>query len=339
MFLLIESEDQIFKAQRQLEATMRREFKRRAVKDIGYPGGSKRDAKVFTDGHHWYWSLDADADVSNPCRLNWFGLFKDKPGLGITVEINTPYEGRTDLVAGFFARDTETAKVYLMHSGRIGGGTKGVGKAAFLAWSDQRLIDTVDSSGEVREGVLVMPIEGVSASRSASRYIETIASFKRAVREGLIQRPDFVRKKKRWADFYSEGRGRRKGKRSGTFDYLSRHGEVVDALNLWRTAGKLRKHERIVKDILIDLGVQVAGDLTEVFEVKTSTARSDLYAGIGQLLVHGSSPKCRKIIVLPSTEPLAPDIKDALLRLNIEVLNFRLSREGAAICPVGKLGA
>jgi len=337
MFQLIESKEEIAKAQRRLEATMRREFKRRVIKDIGYPGGSKRHAKVFTNGHHWYVSFDADAHVRNPCRLNWFGLFREDTGLGITVEINTPYEGRTDQVAGFFARDTDTAKVYLMHSGRVGGGTKGVGKAAFLAWSEQRLLDSVDSTGKVRGGVLVMPIDGVSASRSASRYIETIASFKRAVRSGVIQTRAFVRKKKRWTDFYSEGRGRRKGKRSGTFDYLSRHGEVVDALNLWRAAAKRSKDERIVKDVLIDLGVQVAGHLTEVFEVKTSTARSDLYAGIGQLLVHGSPPKCQKMIVLPNTEPIPPDIEAALLRLNVGVLRFRLDRDGATILARGRL--
>jgi len=112
---------------------------------------------------------------------------------------------------------------------------------------------------------------------------------------------------------------------------------VVDALNLWRAAAKRSKDERIVKDVLIDLGVQVAGHLTEVFEVKTSTARSDLYAGIGQLLVHGSPPKCQKMIVLPNTEPIPPDIEAALLRLNVGVLRFRLDRDGATILARGRL--
>ncbi len=95
MFSLVESKSEISRAQTSLERTMRREFKRRAVKGIGYPGGSTPNAKVVTDGRYWYWSADVDPDVRNPSRLNWFGLFNENRGLGITVEINTPLEGRT----------------------------------------------------------------------------------------------------------------------------------------------------------------------------------------------------------------------------------------------------
>ena len=185
MFSLIESKVEIAKAQRKLEATIRQNFKTKAVKNIGYPGGTTSDAKVVTDGRYWYWASDYDnEETPNPRRLNWFGLFKDDSDLQISVEINTTYEGRNDQIAGFFARNNDTGSIYLMHSGRVGGGTKGVGKDKFLAWSDQRPIDVVDSSGGIREGVLVMPIEGIGAARSAVRYIDIIARFKQAVRAG-----------------------------------------------------------------------------------------------------------------------------------------------------------
>lgn len=332
MFSLIESKEEIAKAQRKLEATIRRDFKTKAVKNIGYPGGTTFDAKVFTDGNYWYWSSDHDdANVPNPRRLNSFGLFREDTDLQISVEINTTYEGRNDQVAGFFARDNGTGSIYLLHSGRVGGGTKGVGKAAFLAWSNQHLIEVVDSSGGIREGVLVMPIEGVTATRSAVRYIDTIASFKQAVRAGEMDTPEFQRKKKELDDFYSESRGRRKGQRSGDIDYLSRHGEVVDTLHSWRTSSALPKGGRLVKNVLIDLGVEVGGELVEVFEVKTSTARSYIYAAIGQLMVHGTSDECRRVIVLPQKEPIAPDLKEALQRLNIELLRFKLDEQAATI--------
>lgn len=106
MFSLIESKEEIAKAQRKLEAAIRRDFKTKAVKNIGYPGGTTFDAKVFTDGSYWYWSSDHDGeDIPNPRRLNWFGLFRGDADLQISVEINTAYEGRNDQVAGFFARD------------------------------------------------------------------------------------------------------------------------------------------------------------------------------------------------------------------------------------------
>lgn len=333
MFALIESKDEIAKAQRKLEAAIRRDFKKKVVKNIGYPGGTEFGATVVTDGNYWYWASDLrNTDAQNPRRLNWFGLFNTDGDLQISVEINTAYEGRNDMVAGFFARDSDTGTIYLLHSGRVGGGTKGVGKSAFLAWSDQRPIDVVDSSGGIRQGVLVMPIEGIAASRSAVRYVDTIARFKQAVRARDLETPEFRRKKKELDDFYSEASGRRKGRRrSSEIDYLSRHGDVVDALHAWRTSGQLPKGSRIVKNVLIDMGVAVGRDLVEVFEVKTSTGRSDVYGAIGQLMVHGTAASCRRVMVLPHKEPIAPDLNDALQRLGIELLKFKLDAQAATI--------
>jgi len=332
MFSLIESKEEIAKAQRKLEAAIRRDFKTRTVKNIGYPGGTTFDAEIFTNGSYWYWSSDHDGeDIPNPRRLNWFGLFRGNADLQISVEINTAYEGRNDQVAGFFARDNDTSSIYLLHSGRVGGGTKGVGKAPFLAWNNKRPIDVVDSSGGIREGVLVMPIEGVAATRSAVRYVDTIARFKQAVRTGDLASPEFRRKQKELDDFFAESRGRRKGKRSGEIDYLSRHGEVVDALYSWRNSSALPKSGRFIKNVLIDMGVAVKRELVEVFEVKTSVARSDVYAAIGQLMVHGTSYKCRRVMVLPQKDFVAPDLTKALQRLNIELLKFKLDEKAATI--------
>jgi hypothetical protein len=332
MFSLIESKEEIAKAQRKLEASIRRDFKNKAVKNIGYPGGKTFDARVSTDGNYWYWSSDYDdANIPNPRRLNWFGLFRHDTDLQISVEINIAYEGRNDQVAGFFARKNDTGASYLLHSGRVGGGTKGVGKAAFLAWSNQPPRDVVDSSGGIREGVVVMPIEGIAASRSATWYIDMIASFKQAVRTSDLNTPEYQRKKKELDDFYAESRGRRKGQRSAEIDYLSRHGEVVDALHCWRSSSTLPKGGRLVKSVLIDLGVEAGGEIVEVFEVKTSTSRSNVYAAIGQLMVHGTSDECRRVIVLPQKESLAPDLEGALHRLNIELVKFKLDKKAATI--------
>ena len=331
MFTLIESKEEIKRAQRKLEASISRDFKTKEVKKISYRP-RKIDAEVFTNGSYWYWSSDYnDKEISNPRRLNLFGLFRGNADLQISVEINTAYEGRNDQVAGFFARDNDTSSIYLFHSGRVGGGIKGVGKTAFLAWSNQRPIDVVDSSGGIKEGVLVMPIMGVAASRSAVRYIDAIASFKKAVRAGDIDSPAFRRKKKELDDFFSESRGRRKGQRSGDIDYLSRHGEVVDALYSWRSSSVLPENGRLVKSLLLDMWVAVGHKLVEVFEVKTSVSRSDVYAAIGQLMVHGTSDKCKRVLVLPQREPIAPDLKEALQRLNIELLKFKLDKKAATI--------
>ena len=79
------------------------------------------------------------------------------------------------------------------------------------------------------------------------------------------------------------------------------------------------------------MGVAVGRELVEVFEVKTSTSRSDVYAAIGQLMVHGTADDCRRVIVLPHKESIATDLKNALDRLGIQLLNFKLDEEKAII--------
>lgn len=332
MYTLLESKDEIAQAQRKLEASFSRDFKRKVIKNIGYPGGTRSNAKVVSNGQYWFWSEDFDGlKLPNPRKLNWFGIFHEDKDLQISVEINTPYEGANGQIAGYYARNNETGSVYLFHSGRVGGGTAGVSKTAFLAWSDKKTEDVFDSKGNSRDGILVMPVEGLAATRSAIAYVENIANFKIAVRAGETNTQDFKTKEQRLVDFYAEARGRRKGKRNSEFDYISRHGEVVDALYAWREAMGLAKGTRLVKNILIDLGVASGKSLNEIYEVKTSAFRSDVYTAIGQLLVHGAQEDCKRIIVLPQADRLANDLERALHRNSIEIVRYTLTENSVRI--------
>ncbi len=331
MFSLLESKKEIAKAQKLLEAVLRRDLTMRSTKDIGSPGGRILGAEVFHNSKYWFYSKDSEKYVATPRRLNLFGIFHTDSVLNTSVQINIPYEGQSNQVAGFFARNNNTGMIYLFHSGGIGGGMKGVGKTDFLAWSGEPLEKVLDSSGDIREGILVMPVEGMAASRSAIRYIDIVARFKLAVRAGYLETPEFKQKKQEYVDFYPEPRGRRTGRRSTEIDYLSRHGDVVDALKIWRMSKPFPKDGRIVKNVLIDMGVAVGRELVEIFEVKTSTARSDIYGAIGQLMVHGTADKCRRVIVLPCKEKIAVDLIDAFQRLNIELVRFELDEHEATI--------
>lgn len=48
-------------------------------------------------------------------------------------------------------------------------------------------------------------------------------------------------------------------------------------------------------------------------------------------MVHGTSDECRRVIVLPQKESIASDLKDALQRLNIQLLEFKLDEKAATI--------
>lgn len=242
-----------------------------------------------------------------------------------------PYEGRNDQIGGYFARDNESGSIYLMHSGRVAGGMRGVGKSTFLAWRKEPLVSAVDASGGVRLGVVVMPVAGKGATHRAVRYVDSVAGFKQAVRAGETATPEFRQMQREFDEFFSESRGRRRGNRSSEIDYLSRHGDIVDALNAWRSSQSFPNAARIVKNALIDLGVAVGRDLIEVYEVKTSAARFDIYSAIGQLMVHGTANTCRRVLLVPDKEALAPDLSDALQRLGVKLLRFVLDEEKATI--------
>ena len=119
MLQYVEDKNEVERLHKTLQATIRRGFSKSAVKDIGYPGGRQSRAVVNTDGRYWFWTKDhRGSDVITKRRLNWFGVLGERPGVSITVEVNTTYKDRNDRAAGFFARDHKTRAVYFLHSGR-----------------------------------------------------------------------------------------------------------------------------------------------------------------------------------------------------------------------------
>lgn len=327
MFIMLEARRDVAAARKVLEATLKKQATGSARRTIGYPGGSRPGETLSTFGEYWFWAGKTNRDDSSAVRhLHWFGLWSENDGVNITVEINTVPAGRNDRIGGFFARHSDTGTIYLFHSARIGGGRAGVGKETFLAWSDLKLETVLDAEGKHREGVLVGPIEDPSTSKVVLSYVEKVAAFKEAVRNGAIDEPEFQAKLQKFRDYYKEPHGHVTGHRASVIDYVSRHGEVVDALKAWRDEQGLIGGQRIVKNVLIDLGVIEDQALEEVYEVKTSTDRSCVYGGIGQLMVHGHHD-CRRVLVLPADGPLFQGLPEALSALGIDLIRYRVGKD------------
>ena len=334
MLSLLVERDEIAEAQEALQRIMITEFPRRERRNVTFPPRGLSDQEVWTwRDRYWYrpGSLEG-RNVTTPRVLNWFGVLA--PGaLSITVEVNVALQWRKGRAEGFFARDDSTGALYLLHSGNVGGGRPGVGGRAFRAWYGKRRVSIFDPNSRVRFGFVVIPLGASDPTRSARQYVDAIEAFRQAVEAEEIDTddPDFQRTMQEFDDFYREPRGRRTGYRLGGVDYLSRHGEVVDALHAWRKAQPLTRRQRIVKNVFIDLGVEDgSNNLVELYEVKTSSERSDVYAAIGQLVVHGSED-CENFLLLPKGRQLPNDLTDALRRNQIELLRFRLNNRGATI--------
>ena len=330
MYSIIEHQVEIAKAQKKLQQTIKKEFPIRLKRDIGWQSGRIEGAELFAKDKYWYWTSE-HMEGAIPRNHNWFGVYGAGPGVSISVEINTAHDlsGR---IAGFFARNSDTGVIYLFHSGGVAGGTVGVGKFNFLAWAGLTPSKVVDSTGKVRVGIPVMPVEGVACTRSAVNYIQRIVDYKRAAKQGETNSPEIINRVSQLEGYNKEATGRRTGmRRSLEIDYVSRHGEVVDALYRWRAKMGLRKGTSISNRGLIDLGVKRGGKLVEVYEVKSSVARQDVYTAIGQVTVHSPDADCRRILVLPNNQVLHSELEHALLRNSIALIRYELTEDDAVI--------
>lgn len=330
MFMLIEQADDRKKAQAQLQAQLGKALRRTEVRNIGFPSGNVPDAKVQTDGELWFHSRKSSPkdEGATPRTFNWFGQWgaRSHLNLNITVEINISTQSGAR-IAGCFVVDRATGIRYLAHSGAVGGGQKGVGQTEFLAWSGLDLFEVVDSAGKRRHVVLVMPLDGVGVIEPLRRFVNQVADFKQAVRDGALDTLAFRKKVAELKDYYDEASGQRKGTRSRVIDYVSRHGDVVKALEQWH-ASRVNAGTKSKKNVKIDLALERQGEMTDLFEVKTARERGQIYTAIGQLITHAKGTKCRKHMVLPHGGKLDDDLGDALKRCQIALINYEIKSNG-----------
>lgn len=54
----------------------------------------------------------------------------------------------------------------------------------------------------------------------------------------------------------------------------------------------------------------------------------------GQVMVHGTNDRCRRVVVLPKKELISEDLLKALLRLNIELLRFEIDEKTANVTVI-----
>lgn len=300
---------------------------------VGYPGGNAK-IELFSDGDADVWfggNIARNEEI--PRYWNAFGIFDaSRSSQTISVELNIPIDTNTQKVSGFFARDTATKKIYLLHTGRIGGGKTGVGKSAYLYWSKNRLVSAFDlETGKERYGIVIGALDPKTLVGRIRHFIKQVALFKELVRDDRLVSQTTTDENIDPDDFTPEFAGQKKGYTGGSLDYFSYHGDVISELHKRRSENR-SSAEIIFNNALIDLGVRENGMLTEVYEAKTSIGRQALYTAIGQLLVHSAGNRnVRKFLVLPGDEEIVGDVGNALRALKIAVCKFSLLPDGTGV--------
>lgn len=155
---------------------------------IGYQGGNIEVSDLHADHRIWFLS-----SRSGERYWNAFGL-ADKLNIStsnsITVEINSPFSGENGRIAGLFARGDD-GSIYLLHRGKIGGGKSGVGKQAFLEWSNLPLTAVRTPAGRTLEAILIGKIDSQSISTDVARFVYAVANFKATIsNQELVSLPN-----------------------------------------------------------------------------------------------------------------------------------------------------
>jgi hypothetical protein len=320
-------------AQKLLESSLKVALRSQGKRRIGFPGGTAEHLLYSqANGTLWY-APDRPRKTSKiPRYWNSFGVFNsDAHSQSIVVETNVPETSNTGQVASFFAKDSATGEILLMHSGRVGGGRRGISKSAFLAWANPSLVDVSTQNGDYRSALVVASVSSSDIVATIWRFVTTVAEFKEAAVSGALDTAAFRERLQRYKAYSKEFTGRKRGLRGAVIDYVTFHGDVVDEICRVREA-RCKPHERIVKTNLIDLGVESRNLLTELYEVKTSCDRQSLYAALGQLVTHSGSklagPNLQCHLVVPAGQQIAPDIRAALQKLSIRVGTFTRRKAG-----------
>lgn len=319
-------------------------FRVRQEREITYPSGHFNSTVYFesaSGANVRAWSPYSEDNKlgnfllsGNPTSSHW---------MEIEVQLNFPARTYNRKVAGAFVTDSK-GDVFIAHRGKLTKGRAGLKKAKVFREFASRTIEAHDGN---RSSRLIL-IAALDASELADRLWEFAEEAREvATRLGAEQDdetedetpqsgsslnptpgkkvPSVKVPMLRLRDYFDEyaGEGHTKGHGSGK--RTVEHGDIVRALEVQlRSTGSCQKAQAI------DLAI-VAKEVN-LFEVKTSARTTDVYTGVGQLLIHGEcihdvlGLPVRRHLVLP-TQPRESHCKPITKKAGINIVTFE--KDGA----------
>ncbi len=156
--------------------------------DVGWPGGHAR-LDIFWHPTEAVWGTfqrtpPGATNRKTPCFWICFGTQSPEKvaSLDIAVETNPPHQGVDARLGGAFAID-DAGHVYLLHSGRVGGGKRGVSPARFLETCTD--LNTAFVPERNSTMIVISRISAPDLTGAIGRYVHRVAEFKEAIRSGV----------------------------------------------------------------------------------------------------------------------------------------------------------
>lgn len=289
---------------------------------IGWQGGSG-EFNVYWKSKEGFWTAH-ETSLSDSRHILFLGA-DDPTGrkmLNIVCEINPPTEGINRRCAGLFAQDNEGV-VYLTHSGKVGGGRKGIGKSAFRSFYRGAWEKIIWPDGVETESIIIGSIDGDHLVAQIGNFMREVRRFKGPAAKSSVSSQLSQRQIPREDDpqFNAEFSGQRQGYQvRSTIEARCDHGLVISTLVEELKALGLEVANDQNRDLYVPN--QEGCGMDYLFEAKTELSTSSVYQGIGQLLYHSAMqfPVPKLVFVLPAK----PDSRTSkvLDRLGMRTLVF-----------------
>lgn len=315
-------------------------------REITYPAGHHRGNVFFetstgTDVRAW-------SPVKRKDRLLNF-LLSGQPGstkwMEISVQLNFPADSYNRRMAGAFVTD-ETGAVFVAHRGKLTKGNAGLKKAKVLREFSSRVIEASDGKQTSRL-ILIGALDDEDLADRLWRF----ALEAREVATKLGQESDDESQDRtppnslpvhrsattispaqrllKLRSYFDEYAGETTSKGHGGGRRTVQHGDIVKALEL-----HLRDKGESQKAQAIDLAL-INSKEVNLYEVKTSARTTDVYTGVGQLIIHGECIRellklpVQRFLVLPKN-PKEEHARQIRTKTDLKIITYIKSLEGYA---------
>jgi hypothetical protein len=347
---------EISRLNKQLAKQLRTTLQYKESREITYPAGHHTGTVYFeapagTSVRAWSPHIASD-------KMSNF-LLSAEPGstkwIEIAVQLNFPAGAYNRRMAGAFVKDG-SGEIFVAHRGKLTKGNAGLPKDKVFREFAAATVEAADD-GKTSRVILIAGLKdpeladrlwkfAEEAREVATRLGEELhgdrqnqptgggpssgvvigdsgslggASGEDADSQQSASRAERLLTLRGYFDEYS-GEGHTKGHGGGK--RTVEHGAVVRALELlMRSRGSSQKAQAI------DLAI-VATSKVDLFEVKTSVRTTDVYTGVGQLVIHGECIEellglmVKRYLVLPG-EPKASHSKAIFSKAGIKVVTYQ----------------
>ena len=110
--------------------------------------------------------------------------------LRIDCEFNILFNPNKSSLAGRIVQDRR-GKIFICHSGSIGGGSTGIGKKAFRIYLGDDQFDTIHYDSQIKEAYIISQINDDKLLRKFRGYIELVCNFKKFKRTRSLNKAAF----------------------------------------------------------------------------------------------------------------------------------------------------